>query len=520
MMLNTWILTFNRPQALNRQIDTFSFWTKVNIFTNHPSIELSQKNMDFLNTGKIKLLNNTLSDEESTSYCARSWNNIFLKAFKDTDELICVQDDTFISDPLQLRTLIVQNRDKYDLMWAPAGDQFFYLKKKVLQTVGWFDERYLGCYCGDADWLKRVWQQYDRSRLSISESHDWGFRHNSIGLEDIIPTHIGAKSIDPTYINQHEEIQRAVGEKTNRILEHSQAFYEAKWGHKLNGTGPISQDADTDPGSIITEIDWYPWFTQKYLNGGTMGVNDIGEGSFLKRQQQFWGDIAKGWSLQNKNPVVGWYDEHENFPEYDTVLFRDIPVTGTEIVLEYGCGPGRNLIRWNKRFGRIDGVDISPVCIEKAKINLGSAGLAIPNLWSNDGRSLDMIVSASNSTPPLDGEWPGYDIVFMVISHQHITNRAVRLHLYKEFLRVLKPGGYLCFQTGFGPGHPRSVDYFTEAYASEVEFLDKDVRIENIEHIKTDLQSCGFTWLDHQFTRHCKDEHEKWVWIRCQKPNV
>lgn len=237
----------------------------------------------------------------------------------------------------------------------------------------------------------------------------------------------------------------------------------------------------------------------------------IDEGSFLKRQQSFWGDIAKNWSLQNKNPVVGWYDEHEAFPEYDTVLFRDIPISGNEVVLEYGCGPARNIIRWNKRFKRIDGVDIAPECIEKAKVHLAAAGLPEPNLWSNDGRSLDMIDSAGTT-------WPGYDLVFMVISHQHITSRAVRLNLYKEFLRVLKPGGYLCFQTGFGPGHPRSVDYFAESFSSEADFVDRDVRVENVDIIRADLTNCGYKWVNHTLTRTCKDEHPLWIWVQCQKP--
>lgn len=240
-------------------------------------------------------------------------------------------------------------------------------------------------------------------------------------------------------------------------------------------------------------------------------MSDIGEGAFLKRQQSFWGDIAKTWSLQNRNPIVGWYNEHEAFPEYDTVLFRGIPPTGNEIVLEYGCGPARNIIRWNKRFKRIDGVDIAPECIEKAKVALAAARLPEPNLWSNDGRSLDMIDSAGTT-------WEGYDIVFMVISHQHITSRAVRLNLYKEFLRVLKPGGYLCFQTGFGPGHPRSVDYFAETFSSEADFVDRDVRVENVDIIRADLTNVGYQWVNHTLTRTCKDEHPLWIWIQCQKP--
>lgn len=262
--MKTWILTFNRPQALNRQIDAFSSWTDVRVFTNHPAIGLTDKNGELHRNGQLQILHNTLSDPEATSYCARSWNNIFLKGFKNEDEMICVQDDTLISDPERLKNIILAGRHQYDFIWGPAGDQFFYLKKKVLQKVGWFDERYLGCYCGDADWLKRIWQNYDRDKVSISESHDWGFKHNSIGIEDVIPTHIGSKAIDTTYVNQHQEIEQKVG-AVNPILKHSQWWFLKKWGRALNGNGPLNY-----AGWIQQEgdIDWYPWFTEKYLKGG------------------------------------------------------------------------------------------------------------------------------------------------------------------------------------------------------------------------------------------------------------
>lgn len=264
MQLQTWILTFNRPQALNRQIDAFKHWTQPNIFSNHPNIAFTQENLEWYQQNQSQLIFNNLSDAEATSYCARSWNNMFIKCFKHHDEAIFIQDDTFITNPERFKELILTYKDKYDLIWGPGGDQFFYVKKKVLQRVGWFDERYLGCYCGDADWLKRIWQQYDHDKLSIYETHDWGFVHNDIGVGRIIPTGIEAKSVDPTYVNQHHEIEQVVGVQTNRILEHSQAWYNAKWGHMLNGTGPISR-TDFPFGSLITEIDWYPWFTEKYL---------------------------------------------------------------------------------------------------------------------------------------------------------------------------------------------------------------------------------------------------------------
>jgi len=263
MGLPCWILTFNRPAALNRQIDSFKHWTDVNVFSNHPEVQLTQENHELWKQGKLNILYNSLSDEEANSYCARSWNNIFLKALKHHDEIICVQDDTMIHAPAAFRDLILDNKNRYDVIWGPAGDQFFYVKKKVIARVGWFDERYLGCYCGDADWLKRIWQQWDANRLSISESHDWGFVHNPIGVERHIPTHIQSKACDANYVNQHQEIEQKMG-SCNPILEHSQAHYCAKWGHMLNGTGPISR-VDIPFGSLIQEIDWYPWFTKKYL---------------------------------------------------------------------------------------------------------------------------------------------------------------------------------------------------------------------------------------------------------------
>ena len=83
--MQVWILTFNRPQALNRQINTFgaSPIHDIHIFSNHPEVRLTEEN-----SKRVKSVTyNTLSDPEANSYCARSWNNIFIKAFKDNEEL-------------------------------------------------------------------------------------------------------------------------------------------------------------------------------------------------------------------------------------------------------------------------------------------------------------------------------------------------------------------------------------------------------------------------------------------------
>ena len=236
-------------------------------------------------------------------------------------------------------------------------------------------------------------------------------------------------------------------------------------------------------------------------------MSEISEQAFLNRQSQFWNDIAQNWSLENKNPVVGWYHEHNNFPHYKKQLFRgfDAPALQQKKVLEVGCGPGRNMILFNNWFKQLDGCDIAPETIEKAVINLTDAGLPIPRLFVMDGKSLPMVEDQS------------YDIVFMVISHQHITSRAVRLNLYREYHRILTPGGFFCFQTGFGPGHPRSVDYFTEHYQNESEFLDKDVRVESMAVLQQDLEDCGFKVYPMVVTETCHDEHPSWIWVQAKK---
>lgn len=259
-----WILTFDREIALNRQIEYFGKNDiRVNIFSNHPTVTIHEENAQFVD----KVIVNTLSHEDSTSYCARSWNNIFIKCFldKSVDGAFFCQDDTFIKSSDYVKT-VLKFSDKFDLIWGPLGDTVFYLKKRVLEKIGWFDERFLGCYCFDCDFINRCYKKYDKDRLSIEEVHDWGWKHNTIGVSNYVDTSMHSRAVDENYKNQHAEMVEKCGDA---VMTSAQAHFKAKWstpGNGINGIGPVHLYKSPQ---VILDIDWYPWFTKKYLKSET-----------------------------------------------------------------------------------------------------------------------------------------------------------------------------------------------------------------------------------------------------------
>jgi hypothetical protein len=224
------------------------------VFSNHPKVVIDSNSEVYLRTKQVLI--NTLNSAESNSWCARSWNTMMMKAYEVDDEAIFIQDDTDIAE--DFGNWLRQTKNIYDFLWGPAGDQFFYMKKSVFQSVGWFDERYIGCYCGDADYLKRVYMNYDRSKLSIEDSHNWGFTHNPTGISNKVITTYQSKTIDSNYDNQHWDFERRC--KDNPTLKHSQGHFRQKWGVELDNNQPLINSLSRK----MPEINWYPWFTMKH----------------------------------------------------------------------------------------------------------------------------------------------------------------------------------------------------------------------------------------------------------------
>lgn len=225
---------------------------------------------------------------------------------------------------------------------------------------------------------------------------------------------------------------------------------------------------------------------------------------YLKMQNTNYNRDAAQWSLANRDPVVGSYDSHNKFSDYDEYLFPKID-TSNMLALEYGCGPGRNLIKFNEKFKRIDGVDIAEINLLNARTNLANYGIEDYNLFLTSG----------DNVPTLN---ESYDIVFSVICLQHICVHEIRMKIMADIYRVLKNGGYFCFQMGFGKQRMNSVSYYDNFYDAPVTNGLMDTRIEDEEYLIKDLEKIGFKDIEYNIRSVGPgDLHPNWIWVQAQK---
>jgi ubiquinone/menaquinone biosynthesis C-methylase UbiE len=228
---------------------------------------------------------------------------------------------------------------------------------------------------------------------------------------------------------------------------------------------------------------------------------------YLAMQNSYYDEYASQWSLDFRDPVVGSYDAHNNWPDYDAVLFKDFDTNGL-VALEYGCGPGRNLVKFSNRFARIDGVDISDINIDKAKINLEHNGISGSNLYVTSGDNLSMIEDNT------------FDVVFAVICFQHICSHEIRFSILKDIYRVLKPGGKLCFQMGYGgkEGIP-TAGYFDDVFDAASTNGHADVSITDESDIQKDLtEKIGYINYKSDIRETGPgDNHRNWIWVQVEK---
>jgi ubiquinone/menaquinone biosynthesis C-methylase UbiE len=225
---------------------------------------------------------------------------------------------------------------------------------------------------------------------------------------------------------------------------------------------------------------------------------------YTKMQRDFYNYQASSWSEENREPVVGSFDAHNNWPDYD-FLFERLNNQYQKIGLDFACGPGRNLVKYSRRFKRLDGVDISSINIEKARTYTNN-NLVSPNLYVSNG--IDISDIPNNE----------YDFVMSTIALQHICVYDIRYSIMKDIYRVLNDGGIFTAQMGFGSPSPMTVGYYENYYDAEGTNRICDVCIENIEQLTNDLFNIGFKDFEYKITRVGPgDIHPNWIYFSCIK---
>jgi len=225
---------------------------------------------------------------------------------------------------------------------------------------------------------------------------------------------------------------------------------------------------------------------------------------YTEMQLKSYNTDAAKWSMDNRDPVVGSFDAHNNWAEYE-FLFKRFTNDSDLIGLDFACGPGRNLVKYGKRFKRLDGVDISPVNIEKANAYTKYHNLE-PVLYVNNGVDLQVINSET------------YDFVMSTIALQHICVHSIRYNLMTEFHRILKPNGIFTAQMGYGDRQWRAVDYYADYFEAEATNGGMDTRVDSPSQLEDDLIKIGFREFDYTIGQMGPgDAHSHWIYFSAIK---
>lgn len=230
---------------------------------------------------------------------------------------------------------------------------------------------------------------------------------------------------------------------------------------------------------------------------------------YNKMQQNQYDVDASRWSLNNLDPVVGSFMKHNNWRDYEEYLFLDCKEKLGGSCIDFACGPGRNIEKFNDLFQEFDGVDISQVNLDNAVTWL-----------KHNGRDLDKTVLYKCNGMDLSNiNSDKYDVVMSTIALQHICVHEIRYKYFEDFFRILKSDGCFTAQMGYGYKHPQSVGYYENYYEALGTNGLMDVRVENENQLKKDLYKIGFT----DFRSYIRpvgpgDRHDAWIFFSVRKP--
>lgn len=205
--------------------------------------------------------------------------------------------------------------------------------------------------------------------------------------------------------------------------------------------------------------------------------------------------------------VVGSYEEHDRWTDYDDYLMKYVDESfKSKMALDFGCGPGRNMVKYCNRFRQLDGADISEQNLENARSNLRNHRIPIPGLFVTRGDDLGAV--AENH----------YDIIISTIAMQHVCVHEIRYSILTAMHRALKIGGRISIQMGFGKDSPDTVGYYENNYATLETNRGCDTVIDDPEKVRSDLEKIGYSNFEYWIRPVGPgDYHPNWIYFTAVK---
>jgi len=228
--------------------------------------------------------------------------------------------------------------------------------------------------------------------------------------------------------------------------------------------------------------------------------------NFLKMQEDWYtnsaneGQFEEGKCISDR--VVGNFSAHEQF-QYEDYLLKYYKPCFNDAILEYGCGPGRQMKRMQQFVGRVDGCDISQKNLDNAKIYLGEDYDG--NLFKTNGDSI-----------PTENK---YEMIYSVICFQHIPVYQVRRSIIENMFERLNDGGFITIQMAIGPstiGQPTFGYYENNFQATETNG-GMDCRVDHPDELCKDFAEVGLKDITYVITDPVCDHHAKWIWATGKK---
>lgn len=226
---------------------------------------------------------------------------------------------------------------------------------------------------------------------------------------------------------------------------------------------------------------------------------------YSKMQRAFYTRLVNQGNIGVDALVGNIYRHNTHKDFYEKYLFEGLD-TIDKIALDFGTGPGRNILLFQDRFKQIDGVDF-PEVIEMAKTRLKGINTILYKTFGENLQEPDCIPDNV------------YDIVFSTLVLRHICVYDIRYKYLQEFFRVLKSGGVITHEMGFDSEYKLGVSYYENMYHATQTNGYADTLVEKEEYIINDLEKIGYTNIQTKITdAPWPHGHKRWIWFRGTKP--